>query len=66
MSETYPTENTLNRTVTALPEPPESGIRADRVAAARERLAAGAIPLSAGALAEAILNRAALARLCRD
>lgn len=44
----------------------DGGIRADRVAEARARLAAGLIPLSAEDLADAILRDASLSRLCRD
>jgi len=41
-----------------------AGIRMDRVAAARARLAAGLVPLSAEALADALLRADALERLC--
>lgn len=45
--------------------PAPAGIRADRVARARARLAAGLLPLSAEDLADAILRAAAHDRLCR-
>ncbi len=44
----------------------DGGIRADRVAGARARLAAGLIPLSAEDLADAIIRDADRSRLCRD